>query len=117
MPELPPSEFWDGCPYSAVADLPYDAAGAFEVNLYNDPFDSRLADRVSSTVGDIRALTIDAVAAVTCDYSASDHWVMFEPQPGRTMEIRASNMSRNDVLAMVSRARFVDEETWRSMQP
>jgi hypothetical protein len=119
MSELPRSESWDGCSYSAWADLPNDNAGAFEINLYNDPFDERLADRVSSTIGAVRQLTIDGVPAITGDYddAGSDHWVLFEPQPGRTMEIRASHMSQDDVATIVGHGRFVDEATWQSMLP
>jgi hypothetical protein len=115
--ELEPSQVWGGCSYSAVGDLAGDEVGAFEVNLYGDAFDWRLADRAASTVGAIAAVTIDGVPAAIGSYRHDDHWVMFEPQPGRTMEIRASSMSREDVMAIIARARFVDEATWQTMQP
>ncbi len=119
MRELARSERPQGCSYSAWADLPGDAAGPFEINLYDDSFDSRLADRVAGTVGKVRRVAVDGVPATTGSYNAArtDHWVLFEPQPGRTMEIRASNMSAADVDAILEHARFVDEATWQSMKP
>ena len=117
LTQLERSTARDGCGYSAVGDLPDDAAGGFEVSLYDDAFDWRLADRAASTVGAVVPATVDGVPAAFGSYRADDHWVMFEPEPGRTMEIRASAMTRDDVLAILGRARFVDRATWQGMRP
>lgn len=101
--------------YSAVGDLPDDEAGEFEVNLYQDPFDQRLADRAASTQGLVEEAEVDGIPASIGSYRADDHWVMLEPEPGRTIEIRASSMTREQVLDIVAAARFVDEATWQQM--
>lgn len=116
MRELAQSEVSeDGAYYSAGGTLPEVSAGSFEVNLYNDAFDQRLADRAASTTGAVEAVTVDGVPAALGSYRHDDHWVMFEPQPGRTMEIRASSMTRQEVENLLERAVFVDEQTWRTM--
>lgn len=116
MRELAQSEVSeDGAYYSATGTLPDVSAGSFEINLYNDAFDQRLADRAASTIGAVEAVTVDAVPAALGSYRHDDHWVMFEPQPGRSMEIRASSMTRQEVKDLLERAVFVDEEAWRTM--
>lgn len=116
MRELARSEVSeDGVYYSAGGTLPEVSAGTFEINLYNDAFDQRFADRVASTIGAVEAVTVDGVPAALGSYGHDDHWVMFEPQPGRTMEIRASSMTRQEVENLLERAVFVDEPTWRTM--
>lgn len=118
MRELEPSEVAtdSGC-YSAGGVLPAVTAGTFEVTLYNDAFDQRLADRAASTVGAIEPAEVDGVPAAIGSYADDDHWVMFEPEPGRSMEIRAGSMARGEVLDLLAHARFVDEATWQAMGP
>ena len=116
MRELARSEVSeDGAYYSAGGSLPEVSAGTFEINLYQDAFDERFADRAASTIGAVEAVTVDGVPAALGSYRPDDHWVMFEPQPGRTMEIRAESMTRQEVENLLERAVFVDEQTWRTM--
>ena len=101
--------------YSAIGDLSDDGAGEFEVNLYQDPFDQRLADRAASTQGLVEEVEVDGIPASIGSYRDDDHWVMLEPEPGRTVELRASSMTREQVVEILAAARFVDEATWQRM--
>jgi hypothetical protein len=98
-----------GCGYSAQAD-------GFALNLYVDAFDHRLQDRVSSTVGRVEPVTLGSLPAVLGDYRPDDHWVMAEPAPGLTLEIRAGG-TRDQLIEFITHARFVDEAGWAAVKP
>lgn len=98
-----------GCGYSAQAD-------GFAVNLYVDAFDHRLQDRVSSTVGRVEPVTLGDLPAVIGDYRPDDHWVMAQPAPGLTLEIRGGG-TRDQLIELIAHARFVDEAGWAAVQP
>jgi hypothetical protein len=85
--------------------------GSFEMNLYQDGFESRLADRVSSTTGPVEMVEIGGVPAAVGPYGELDWWVMMEPDPGRTLELRIS-YDRATVDWVIAHARFVDEAAW-----
>jgi hypothetical protein len=115
VPVAPPPA--DGRVYSARFTLPDPPAGStpvedtFEMNLYQDGFESRLADRVSSTVGPVEMVDVGGIPAAVGAYSDLDWWVMMEPEPGRTLELRIGN-NRATVDWVVEHARFVDEAAW-----
>ena len=102
---LPATPAQAGCGYSGRGD-------GFEVDVYVDAFDSRLQDRVSSTVGPIEPVELAGLPATIGDYREDDHWIMAEPAPGLTLEVRASGMTRAEALELIRSARFVDEPTW-----
>lgn len=112
----------DGAYYGGAFELPAPEPGelvpaplgAVDVNLYQDGFESRLADRVSSTVGPVEAVSVDGVPAALGPYSDTDWWVLMEPEPGRALELRIPG-DRLTVEWVLSHARFVDEATWDSL--
>lgn len=109
MRELDPSEDAErACSYTARSD-------GFEVDLYNDRFDSRLQDRISSTVGDVDAVDVDGSRAAFGAYGPNDHWALLEPIRGHTLEVRAQDRTRDEFLDLLTHAIFVDEATWQAM--
>ena len=103
---LPPA---DGRHYGAEFDLPEVAP--FELHLYQDGFESRLADRVASTDRPVEAVSVDGLPATLGAYDDTDWWVLLQPEPGRALELRIAG-DRADVGHILSLARFVDEGTW-----
>lgn len=97
----------DGRNYGSEFELPDGTP--IEVYLYRDGFESRLADRVSSTDGPVEMVDIAGHPAAL---GLSDEWwVLLEPEPGRVLELRITG-DRTVVDEVLARARFVDEATW-----
>lgn len=97
----------DGRTYGSEFELP--DATSIEVYLYRDGFESRLADRVSSTTGPVEMVDIAGRPAAL---GVSDEWwVLMEPEPGRVLELRITG-DRATVDEVLARARFVDEAAW-----
>lgn len=111
----------DGRSYAATFDLPLTASVdpardqclCVDVTLYQDGFENRLGDRVSSTTVPIEMVNVDGVPASLGSYNDTDWWVMLEPEPGRALELRITG-DRAVVEWVLSNARFVDEGTWDS---
>ncbi len=101
----------DGRYYGGRFELP--GIASVDVNLYQDGFESRLADRVNSTVRPVETVSIDGLPATFGAYRAddTDWWVLLEPEPGRALELRIAG-DRPTVARVLSQARFVDEDTW-----
>lgn len=99
----------DGRYYGGQFELP--GLGWIDVKLYADGFESRLADRVGSTVAPVEAVEVDGHPAALGSYSDDDWWVLVEPEPGRAQELRITG-DRATVDEVLARARFVDEATW-----
>lgn len=77
--------------------------------LYRDGFETRLADRTSSTDGPVEMVDIACHPAAL---GLSDEWwVLMEPEPGRVLELRIAG-DRTVVDDVLAGARFVDEATW-----
>jgi hypothetical protein len=99
----------DGRYYGGQFELP--GVASVDVNLYQDGFESRLDDRVSSTVQPVEQVSIDGLPATVGAYDDTDWWVLLEPEPGRALELRIAG-DRPAVARVLSQARFVDEGTW-----
>jgi hypothetical protein len=97
---LGPSEPASGCGYSGQGN-------GFSVHMYVDRFDRRLQDRAATPLGPLERVALQDLPAVVGDYGIADHWVLAEPAPGLTLEVRSSG-SRERLLTLLSRARFVD---------
>jgi hypothetical protein len=102
----PPS---DGRYYGGQFELP--GVALVDVNLYQDGFESRFADRVDATVQPVETVTVDGHPAALGAYSDTDWWVLLEPEAGRAMELRI-NGDRASVDRILGLAHFVDEATW-----
>ena len=97
----------DGRNYGSEFELPDGTP--IEVYLYRDGFESRLADRASSTDGPVQMVDIAGHPAAL---GVSDEWwVLVEPEPGRVLELRITG-DRGTVDEVLAWARFVDEATW-----
>jgi len=99
----------DGRYYGGQFELP-DVA-SISVNLYQDGFEYRLADRVASTVAPVEVVDVDGHPATLGSYTADGWWVMLEPEPGRALELQIGG-DRTVVDEVLARARFVDEASW-----
>lgn len=99
----------DGRSYGGEFELP--GVARFDLHLYPDGFESRLADRVSSSDRPVETVSVDGQPATLGAYDDMDWWVLAQPEPGRALELRISG-DRAAVDQILSRARFVDESTW-----
>jgi hypothetical protein len=92
------------CSYTASAD---PGAGSIEVDLHGDRYDHRFQDRVASTRGVVEEVLVDGVPAALGSYAEDDQWLLLEPEPGHSLEVRAS-MSRDALRALLASARLVE---------
>jgi hypothetical protein len=84
----------------------------YELSLRSGTFESWLRDRVASTAGPVEQVEVAGVPAAVGPYSPTDWWVLFEPAPGRTVEVRIAG-DRAAVDQVLAAVRPVDEATWR----
>lgn len=108
--EMPTSQLpADGSNYELALRV---ADATVDINLYQDGFDSRIADRVHSTVAPVETVSIDGVSAALGNYGNNGWWVLLEPDPGRTVEIVIGGADRAAVDGILAAVHFVDEATW-----